>query len=208
MHPRLPNNRESALSMSCGERGWAGKALTGKAISDYHMIQDGEHLLVGVSGGVDSMVLMQVLKRLQKRAPITFGLSAVTIDEGFDDKDLSPLASYADAQKWNLKIIHPQTLKLAASERVFYEIQKLGHAGVPESQIQSLVEILETLEEMNMDLNIWKSQNYYFSLLKGFHKGKQPIVNDDWKNTFLRLGELLNIRPLAIESVSAKQVTI
>ncbi len=120
-------------------------------------------------------------------------------------RELKRLAK--ELTKWNLKIIHPQTLKLAAGERVFYEIQKLGHAGIPESQIQSLVEILETLEEMNLDLNIWKSQNYYFSLLKGFHKGKQPIVNDDWKNTFLRLGELLNIRPLVFESVPAKQVT-
>lgn len=110
--------------------------------------------------------------------------------------------------KWNLKIIHPQTLRLAAGERIFYEIQKLGHTGVPESQVQSLVEILETLEDMDLDLNIWKSQNYYFSLLKGFKKGKQQFVDDAWKSAFLRLGELLNIRPVSFEKVSAKQVSV
>ena len=108
--------------------------------------------------------------------------------------------------KWNLKIIHPQTLKLAAGERIFYEIQKLEHAGVPESQVQSLIEILETLESMKLGLNIWKSQNYYFSLLKSFKKGERYFVNDSWKNAFLRLGELLNIRPVTFESVAVSQL--
>jgi len=108
--------------------------------------------------------------------------------------------------KWNLKIIHPQTLRLAAGERIFYEIQKLKHEGVPEIQVQLLVEILETLEEMNLDLNIWKSQNHYFSLLKGFKKGKQHFVDDNWKNAFLRLGKLLKIRPIHFENVGVHQL--
>ena len=108
--------------------------------------------------------------------------------------------------KWNLKIIHPKTLRLAAGERIFYEIQKLKHEGVPESQVQLLVEILETLEDMNLDLNIWKSQNYYFSLLKGFKKGKQHFVDDDWKNAFLRLGKLLKIRPIHFENIGVHQL--
>jgi len=57
-------------------------------------------------------------------------------------------------------------------------------------------------------LNIWKSQNYYFSLLKGFHNGKQPVVNDDWKNTFLRLGQLLNISADTFENIRANHVSV
>jgi len=107
-----------------------------------------------------------------------------------------------ELNRWNLKISHPQILRLAAGERIFYEIQKLKHVGVPASQVQSLIEILETLGEMNLDLNIWKSQNYYFSLLKGFKKGKQHFVNEEWKEAFLRLGKLLNIRPVSFEKVA------
>ena len=55
---------------------------------------------------------------------------------------------------------------------------------------------------MNLDLDIWKSQNAYFSLLKGFHMGRQHFVNEAWKNTFFRLGGLLNIRH---EAVFAKE---
>ena len=121
-------------------------------------------------------------------------------------RELKRLAK--ELTKWKLKITHPQTLKLAAGERIFYEIQKLEYVGVPESQVKSLVEILEILEEMNLDLDIWKSQNYYFSLLKRFHNGELAFVNETWKKAFLRLGELLNIRPGIFERVRANGVRI
>jgi tRNA 2-thiocytidine biosynthesis protein TtcA len=79
--------------------------LAGKAVMDFDMIQDSDRLLVGISGGVDSMMLMHVLTRLQKRAPISFELFAVTIDEGFDGINHALLADYAKQQGWNLKII-------------------------------------------------------------------------------------------------------
>ncbi len=79
--------------------------LAGKAIADFNMIAEGDRLLVGISGGVDSMMLMHVLDRLRKRAPIRFELFAVTIDEGFAGIDHQPLAAYAAEQQWNLKII-------------------------------------------------------------------------------------------------------
>jgi tRNA 2-thiocytidine biosynthesis protein TtcA len=79
--------------------------LTGKAVMDYEMIQADDRLLVGISGGVDSMMLMHTLDRLQKRAPIRFDLFAVTIDEGFGGIAHAPLVAYAQAQGWNLKII-------------------------------------------------------------------------------------------------------
>jgi tRNA 2-thiocytidine biosynthesis protein TtcA len=76
------------------------------------MIQDGDRLLMGISGGVDSMMLAHVLYRLQKRAPIQFELFAVTIDEGFEGIDHAPLADYASDQGWNLKIIKTPIAKL------------------------------------------------------------------------------------------------
>lgn len=79
--------------------------LAGQAVCDYGMIRDGDRILVGVSGGVDSMMLMHVLDRLQKRAPVEFELFAVTIDEGFDGIDHAPLKTYAAKHGWNLEIM-------------------------------------------------------------------------------------------------------
>ncbi len=77
----------------------------GKAVADFNMIENGDRLLVGISGGVDSMMLMHILTRLQKRAPIQFDLFAVTIDEGFEGLNHAPLLAYANEHGWNLKII-------------------------------------------------------------------------------------------------------
>ncbi len=86
--------------------------LAGKAVHDFSMIEEGDRLLVGISGGADSMMLMHVLARMQKRAPINFELFAVTIDEGFDGIDHTPLQAYAAEQGWNLKIIETPIAQL------------------------------------------------------------------------------------------------
>lgn len=57
--------------------------LIGKAMHDYQMLADGDHVLVAVSGGIDSLVLAAVLHEWRKKAPIRYTLHAVHIDMGF-----------------------------------------------------------------------------------------------------------------------------
>ncbi len=68
--------------------------LTAQAITDFNMIEDGDKVLVAMSGGKDSFVLLDVLKKLQERAPIKFELLAVNIFQHIPDFPLDVLEGY------------------------------------------------------------------------------------------------------------------
>lgn len=69
-------------------------SLGGRAISDFSMIREGDRILLGLSGGKDSLTLLHLLRHFQERAPIRFDLAAVTIDPMSDGFDPSPLLPY------------------------------------------------------------------------------------------------------------------
>ena len=55
----------------------------GICVSEYQLIQAGDRILVGLSGGKDSWALLEVLESLRRRAPIKFEVHGITIDPGF-----------------------------------------------------------------------------------------------------------------------------
>jgi len=65
----------------------------GKAIVEHDMIHDGDRIMLGLSGGKDSLSLLHILLHLKTYAPVKFDLAAITVDpmiEGFDPERLKP----------------------------------------------------------------------------------------------------------------------
>ncbi len=79
---------------------------TTKAIIDYRMIEDGDRVMVGLSGGKDSWALLQALDVLRQRAPIRFSLVAVNVDSGYKEYKHELIASTCRARGWEYHIEH------------------------------------------------------------------------------------------------------
>src|SRR4029077_4404596 len=79
---------------------------TTKAIIDYQMLEDGDRVMVGLSGGKDSWALLQILDVLRQRAPIRFSLIAVNVDSGYKDYKHALIASTCEARGWEYRIEH------------------------------------------------------------------------------------------------------
>src|SRR4029079_10347426 len=77
-----------------------------RAISEHNLIEDGDRVMVGLSGGKDSWALMQVLDVLRRRAPIAFSIVAVNIDSGYEGYQHHQLTETCAARGWELHVEH------------------------------------------------------------------------------------------------------
>ena len=80
-------------------------SYTRKAVDEYDMIQEGDHIAVGISGGKDSLTLLYALHGLRRFYPKKFELSAITVDLGFEGFDLSPIQSLCSEMQVPYKIV-------------------------------------------------------------------------------------------------------
>jgi tRNA 2-thiocytidine biosynthesis protein TtcA len=88
--------------------------LAGKAIADYDLIRPGDRILLGLSGGKDSLSLLHLLLHFQRCAPIEFELGAVTVDPQSGVYDPSPLVPYMHALRVPYHYQRQPILKIAA----------------------------------------------------------------------------------------------
>jgi len=66
----------------------------GQAVSEFEMIKEGDRVLLGLSGGKDSLTLLHALRHLQRHAPIQFSIAAITVDPEIEGFDPSILKNY------------------------------------------------------------------------------------------------------------------
>ena len=87
-----------------------------KCIREYGLIEDGDRILVGVSGGKDSLTLLYALKKLQAFCPESFTLQAVSVDTGLS-MDFSGVRSFCEALKVPYSIEKTEISKIVFEEK-------------------------------------------------------------------------------------------
>ena len=92
-------------------------SYTRKAVDEYEMIREGDHIAVGISGGKDSLTLLYALHGLKRFYPKKFELSAVTVDLGFGGFDLTPIEDLCAGMQIPYRIVHSDIYEILFNVR-------------------------------------------------------------------------------------------
>ena len=88
-----------------------------RAVDDYHMIQEGDKIAVGISGGKDSLSLLYALAHLRIFYPNHFELIAITVDLGWGNFDLEEIKALCDKLDVEFIVVHTDIAEIVFEQR-------------------------------------------------------------------------------------------
>jgi tRNA(Ile)-lysidine synthase TilS/MesJ len=88
-----------------------------RAVDDYNMIEDGDKIAVGISGGKDSLALVLALKALQRFYPKHFEVVGVSVSLGFEDMDFSPVKELCESVGVEYHVVETDIAEIIFNER-------------------------------------------------------------------------------------------
>lgn len=88
-----------------------------RAVDDYHMIEEGDRIAVGVSGGKDSICLLIALKHLQRFYPKQFQLEAITVSLGLSGANYDDIQALCDELEVHYTVVHTDIGQIIFEER-------------------------------------------------------------------------------------------
>ena len=92
-------------------------SYTRRAIDDYHMIEDGDKIAIGISGGKDSLTLLYALHGLKRFYPKKFDIHAVTVDLGFQNLNLDKIKALCEELEVEYTIVTTEIAKIIFEDR-------------------------------------------------------------------------------------------
>jgi len=118
-------------------------------------------------------------------------------DDEFDDKRLEQ--AIQEVKKWPLRL-RKDDLQFKASEWANAQMDKFKDNPQDSVLLEKIDRSLKSLDPLHLDLNLWKAQNTYFSITKGYYaEARQRAQSGDnaaqqWTELFLNLGSYLHVK--------------
>lgn len=88
-----------------------------KAVDDYHMIEEGDKIAIGISGGKDSLTLLYAFNSLRRFYPKRFDICAITVDLGFDNLNLDKIKQLCESLGVEYTIVKTDIAKIIFEDR-------------------------------------------------------------------------------------------